>query len=66
VVHFLVDGAVCFLAVLVVGLILGIGWVVLLVVSLVAGAVAAPLTRNAETRALAARGADAATDGDPT
>ena len=38
VIHFLVDSAVCFLAILILGLIWGIGWVVLLVVSLVVGA----------------------------
>ena len=55
VVHFLVDSAVCFLVVLVVGLILGIGWVELLVASVVIGAIVAPFSRRAETRALAAR-----------
>ena len=55
VVHFLVDSAVCFLVVLVVGLILGIGWVELLIASVVIGAIAAPLSRRAEARALAAR-----------
>ena len=55
VVHFLVDSAVCFLAVLVVGLILGIGWVVLLITSIVVGAIVAPFSRRAEARALAAR-----------
>jgi hypothetical protein len=54
-VHFLVDSAVCFLVVLVVGLILGIGWVELLIASVVIGAIAAPLSRRAEARALAAR-----------
>ena len=55
VVHFLVDTAVCLLAVLVVGLILGIGWVVLLILSIVVGAAVAPFSRRAEARALAAR-----------
>ena len=57
VVHFLVDSAICFLVVLVVGLILGIGWVVLLIASLVIGAVVAPFSHRAEARALAERDA---------
>jgi hypothetical protein len=61
-VHFVVDAAVCFLGVIVVGLILGIGWVPLLVVSLVVGACVAPFTRRAEERALAARAAARASD----
>jgi hypothetical protein len=55
VIHFLVDSAVCFLGILILGLIWGIGWAVLLVTSLVVGAVAAPFTRRAEERQLAAR-----------
>ena len=57
VVHFLVDSAVCFLAILVLGIIWGIGWVVLLIASLVIGAGVAPFTRRAEERQLAARAA---------
>jgi hypothetical protein len=56
VVHFLVDSAVCFLAVLIVGLILGIGWIVLLIASIVIGAIVAPFSHRAEARALAGRG----------
>jgi hypothetical protein len=59
VVHFLVDSAICFLAVLVVGLILGFGWVVLLITSLVIGAGVAPFSHRAEARALAERDAGA-------
>jgi hypothetical protein len=55
VVHFGVDAAVAFLALLVVGLILGIPWLVTAVVALVIGVVAAPFTRRAEIRALAGR-----------
>lgn len=61
-IHFLVDSAVCFLAILILGLIWGIGWAVLLVVSLAAGAVAARFTRRAEERQLAER---PAVDGEP-
>ena len=57
VIHFLVDSAVCFLGILILGLIWGIGWVVLLVVALVVGAAVAPFTRRAEERQLAARAA---------
>jgi len=55
VIHFLVDSAVCFLAILILGLIWGIGWLVLLVVSFAVGAAVAPYTRRAEERQLAAR-----------
>jgi hypothetical protein len=54
-VHFGVDSAVAFLALIVLGLIFGIGWGVVAVVALVIGAVAARFTRQAEARALAAR-----------
>jgi hypothetical protein len=66
VVHFLVDAAVCFLVVLVVGLIVGIGWVELLVASLVVGAAVAPFSRRAEARALAARDSAAPGKGETT
>ena len=66
VVHFLVDSAICFLVVLVVGLILGIGWVVLLIASLVIGAVVAPFSHRAEARALAEREAARPTGEEPT
>ncbi len=51
-VHAAVDIAVCFLAIAVVGLILGLALPQLIAVSLAAGMVAAPLTRRAEIRAL--------------
>jgi hypothetical protein len=54
-VHFVVDTAVTFLAVFVLGLILGIPILVIAGISIVIGAVAAPSTRRAEIRALAAR-----------
>jgi hypothetical protein len=54
-VHFGVDSAVAFLALILLGLIVGIGWVVVAVAALVIGAIAAPFTRRAEERALAAR-----------
>jgi hypothetical protein len=54
-VHFGVDSAVAFCALIFLGLIFGIGWVTVAVVSLVIGAIAAPYTRRAEARALAAR-----------
>jgi hypothetical protein len=55
-VHFGVDAAVAFLAILVLGLIFGAPLVAIAIVALVAGAIAAPFTRRAEERALAARG----------
>jgi hypothetical protein len=54
-VHFGVDSAVAFLALILLGLIIGVGWAVVAVVALVIGAVAARFTRQAEARALAAR-----------
>lgn len=54
-VHFAVDAAVTFLALLVVGLFLGIPWGATAITAVVIGAVAAPFTRRAEIRALAAR-----------
>ncbi len=56
-VHVAVDAAVAFLALLVIGLILGFGLVEIAVAALVVGAVAGPFTRRAEVRALAARAA---------
>jgi hypothetical protein len=55
VIHFLVDSAVCFLAVIVLALIWGIPWGVVAVAALVLGAIAAPFTRRAEERQLAER-----------
>jgi hypothetical protein len=54
-VHFGVDSAVAFLALIVLGLILGVPWLVVAAVALVIGAVACRYTRRAEERALAAR-----------
>jgi type IV secretory pathway TrbL component len=54
-VHFGVDSAVAFLALIVLGLLIGVGWGVIAVVALVIGAIAARFTRQAEARALAAR-----------
>jgi hypothetical protein len=54
-VHFGVDSAVAFLALLMLGLILGVPWGITAVIALVIGAVACRYTRRAEVRALAAR-----------
>ena len=54
-VHFGVDSAVAFLALVVLGLLLGVPWLIVAVIALVIGAVAARFTRRAEMRALAAR-----------
>lgn len=54
-VHFGVDTVVAFLAILVLGLIFGVPLVAIAIVAIVAGAIAAPFTRRAEERALAAR-----------
>jgi Kef-type K+ transport system membrane component KefB len=56
VVHWLVDAAVAFLAVLLLALIAGIPLVSVAIGALVVGLAVAPLTRRAEIRALAARG----------
>lgn len=53
--HFGVDSAVAFLALIMLGLIFGIPWAIVAIVALVIGVVAAPYTRRAEVRALAAR-----------
>jgi hypothetical protein len=55
IVHFGVDSAVAFLALVVVGLIVGVPWGITAIVALVIGAVACRSTRQAEVRALAAR-----------
>jgi hypothetical protein len=57
-VHWLVDAAVAFLALVVVGLLAGVPILAIAVVAAVVGLVAAPLTRRLEVRALAARAAD--------
>jgi hypothetical protein len=54
-VHFGVDSAVAFLALIMLVLIFGVPWGIVAVVALVIGAVAARFTRQAEARALAAR-----------
>jgi hypothetical protein len=54
-VHAAVDSAVAFLGMIVVGLILGASIVVVAVLAVVVGALAAPFTRRAEARALAVR-----------
>lgn len=59
-VHWAVDSAVAFLALLVLGLILGASIIVIAVIAVVVGAAAAPSTRRAEMRALAAREQDRA------
>lgn len=63
-VHVLVDTAICFLAVLVVGLILGFGWVVLLIASVVIGTAVAPFSHRAEAHALAERDTAGPTPGE--
>ena len=54
-VHFGVDSAVAFLALIMLGLIFGVPWGVVAGLALMIGAVAARFTRQAEARALAAR-----------
>jgi hypothetical protein len=54
-VHWLIDGAVIFLATIIAALILGIPWPVVLVAAIVLGAVAARFTRRADERAMLAR-----------
>ena len=53
--HFGVDSAVAFLALVLLGLIFGVPWGITAIVALVIGAVACRYTRQAEVRALAAR-----------
>lgn len=57
-VHWLVDAAVAFLAVVFLALIFGIPIVPVALGAMVVGLVAAPFTRRAEIRALAAREPD--------
>lgn len=64
-VHWLVDAAVAFVAVVIVALFWGIPLVPLAIAALVVGAVAAPFTRRAEIRGLAARRAAADDDDAP-
>ena len=55
IVHFRVDSAVAFLALVFLGLIFGVPWGITAFVSLAIGAVACRYTRRAEIQALAAR-----------
>lgn len=64
-VHWLVDAAVAFLAVVIVALIWGVPLVPLAIAALVVGLVAAPFTRRAEIRGLAARETAAQSETDP-
>jgi hypothetical protein len=57
-VHWGVDTAVAFLALIVLGLFLGARWQTVVVVAVAIGVLAAPFTRRAEERALAARDGD--------
>jgi hypothetical protein len=59
-VHFGIDTAVAFLALVLVGLIIGVPLLAIAGVAIVAGVVAAPYTRRAEVRALDARQAGSA------
>lgn len=63
-VHWLVDAAIAFLAVVVVALFWGVPLVPLAIGALGVGLIAAPFTRRAEIRGLAAR--EAATGADET
>ena len=53
--HWVIDSAVAFLALFVLGLIFGVPILVIVLVAVVVGVVAAPSTRRAEVRALAER-----------
>ena len=55
IVHFGVDSAVAFLALVMLGLMLGVPWGMTALVALAIGAIACRYTRRAEVRALAAR-----------
>jgi hypothetical protein len=54
-VHFGVDSAVAFLALVMLGLLIGVPWGITAIVAIVIGALACRSTRRAEIRALAAR-----------
>lgn len=60
--HWAVDSAVAFAAFLVLGLILGASLLVVAAIAVMAGAAAAPATRRAEMRGLAAREQDSANE----
>lgn len=64
-VHWLVDAAVAFVAVVIVALFWGVPLVPLAIAALVVGAIAAPFTRRAEIRGLEARRALLAGDDEP-
>ncbi len=53
--HFGVDSAVAFLALVMVGWMVGVPWGITVIVAVVVGAIACRPTRRAEIRALAAR-----------
>ena len=53
--HWVIDSAVAFLAMFVLGLIFGVPILVIVIVAVVFGAVVAPSTRRAEIRGLAER-----------
>ena len=53
--HFGVDSAVAFLALVMLGLLIGVPWGITAVIALVIGAIACRYTHRAEVRALAAR-----------
>jgi type III secretory pathway component EscV len=55
VVHIAVDILVAFLAIVILGLILGFPLLAIAITSIVVGAIAAPFTRRAQLRAFAAR-----------
>jgi hypothetical protein len=61
-VHWLVDSAIVFLAVILVALMFEIGFGAVIIASLVVGLAAAPFTRNLEAKALAKREAQDAND----
>lgn len=65
-VHWLVDAAIFFVAVVIVALFWGVPLVPLAIVAMVVGLVAAPFTRRAEIRGLEARTTDAEPDDEPT
>ncbi|MET0627279.1 MAG: hypothetical protein ABW033_02330 [Acidimicrobiia bacterium] len=53
--HVAVDTAVAFLGILVVGLILGLSFLVIVAIAIIVGVCLAPYTRRTEVRQLAAR-----------
>jgi hypothetical protein len=63
-VHVAIDTAVAFLATVVLGLILGVPFLAIAAIAIVAGVCLAPLTRRTELRQLARRAADPAVGDD--